>query len=286
MAMRSLAGETVVVDTTTAFYRDALIALNEAGLAVLVGGSHALVHYTGVARHTKDFDIFVRRSDIHAVLKALEKIGARTEIPFPHWLGKAFRDDALIDIIYCSGNGVAEVDDLWFAHAPGVEILGVPARLCPAEEMMWSKAFIMERERYDGADIAHVLFAQAHDLDWRRLLDRFGPHWRVIYTHLVLFGFVFPSARSRIPKWVMDELAGRLAAEIASADPPRPVTRGTLLSRAQYLTDIESGAFEDGRHDADVHMTPEDIDLWTRVIAEEVRPYGRSEGDDPHRRGR
>jgi hypothetical protein len=44
------------------------------------------------------------------------------------------------------------VDDLWFAHATPGDVLGIPVRLCPPEEMIWSKAFIMERERYDGAD--------------------------------------------------------------------------------------------------------------------------------------
>ena len=58
-------------------------------------------------------------------------------------------------MIFSSGNGVATVDDEWFAHAPEGEVLGLPVRLVPAEEMIWSKAFIMERERFDGADIMH-----------------------------------------------------------------------------------------------------------------------------------
>ncbi len=58
--------------------------------------------------------------------------------------------------------------------------------------MIWSKAFIMERERYDGADIAHLILACGRDLDWRRLLGRFGRRWRVLLSHLVLFGFVYP----------------------------------------------------------------------------------------------
>ena len=284
--MRSLAGQTVVVDDTTAFYRDALQALGEKHVPVLVGGSHALVYYTGVARHTKDFDVFCRRSDVDRVLSVLAGIGACTEVPYPHWLGKAHRDEALIDVIYCSGNGVAVVDDVWFEHAPTTRVLGVEARLTPAEEMIWSKAFIMERERFDGADVLHVLHAQSRQLDWRRLLRRFDRHWRVLYVHLILFGFVYPSERKHVPSWVMDELAERLARDQAAGNAERPVHYGALLSRAQYLTDLERGDYEDGRHDPDVFMTPDDIALWTRVIADEVRPYARAQGDDPHRRGR
>ena len=76
---------------------------------------------------------------------------------FHHWLAKAHHGDKFIDVIFNSGNGVAEVDDEWFAHAVDEEVLGAPVKLVPAEEMIWSKAMIMERERYDGADVAHLL---------------------------------------------------------------------------------------------------------------------------------
>ena len=96
----------------------------------------------------------------------LADAGFATELTFPHWLGKAYAGDRFIDLIFSAGNGVAAVDDLWFAHAPPGEVLGVPVRLCPPEEMIWSKAFIMERERYDGADVAHLILACGRELDW------------------------------------------------------------------------------------------------------------------------
>src|SRR5437899_2577696 len=79
------------------------------------------------------------------------------------------------------------------------EVLGVPVRLCPAEEIIWSKAFIMERERYDGNDVAHLLRARGCALDWDRLLRRFDGHWRVLLSHIVLFGFIYPAERAAIP---------------------------------------------------------------------------------------
>ena len=48
-----------------------------------------------------------------------------------------------------SGNGVAVVDDEWFE--PRADGQGLRPRAClvaPAEEMIWSKAFVLERERY------------------------------------------------------------------------------------------------------------------------------------------
>lgn len=270
--MQSLAGATTVEDETTAFYRDAMQALLDAGERFLVGGSHALVHYTTIARHTKDFDIFVPRARIRNVLDVLAGIGCRTEIPFPHWLGKAHRADDLIDVIYCSGNGVAEVDDLWFAHAPVAPVFGIAVPLCPAEEMIWSKAFILERERFDGADVAHLLLARATELDWPRLLDRFGRHWRVFLTHLILFGFIFPGERWRIPETIMRTLTARLHEEGRAEPIATQTTEGPLLSRAQYRHDLAAG-YVDGRLAPDVHMTPEEIDIWTRAIDEEGQAH-------------
>src|SRR5215475_9415804 len=212
-------------------------ALAAAGIRFLVGGAYCLERYTGIVRDTKDFDIFVHPGDQERVVRALEGEGYRTELTFPHWLGKAHLGDHFVDIIFSSGNGVAIVDNEWFKHAVDDEVLGIPAKLCPAEETIWSKAFIQERERFDGADVAHILRVRVATLDWDRLLRRFGPDWRVLLSHLVLFGFVYPSERASIPECVMKELLRRLEGELA--DPGgRRLCRGTILSRSQYLLDV------------------------------------------------
>src|SRR5262249_13068499 len=159
----------------------------------LVGGAYALQHYTGVVRHTKDFDVFVRPVDCQRVLDVFSAAGYRTELSFPHWLGKVFGGHGdFVDVIFSSGNGVAPVDSGRVAHAVDARVVGEPVRLCPVEEIIWSKGYVLERERYDGADINHLLRACGRDLDWRRLLGRYGAHWRVLLSHLVLFGFVYP----------------------------------------------------------------------------------------------
>jgi hypothetical protein len=250
-------------------YLRAVAALTQARLPFLVGGAFALAHYTPVARDTKDFDIFVRPPDVDAVLATLRAAGFSTEIPFPHWLGKAYDGDIFLDIIFSSGNGVALVDDEWFDHAPTAPVLGVPMLLCPAEEMIWSKAFVLERERFDGADVSHVIRDQGERLDWERLLRRFGRYWRVLYAHLILFGFAFPGHRAAIPESVMQALAERLRAETGgsaqSAD--LALCQGTLLSREQYLTDVEQLGYRDVRllH-PDVNMSETDVEKWTSAI--------------------
>jgi hypothetical protein len=258
-----------VAPETVAFYQEAMRTLQERGARFLVGGAYAFGPYTGIERHTKDLDLFVHPDESGRILEMLAAAGYRCELKFPHWLGKAWKGDDFVDLIYSSGSGIAVVDEAWFQHSVPARVFGTEVRLIPAEEMIWSKAFIMERERYDGNDVMHLLRARAGSLDWRRLIDRFGHRWRVLLAHLVLFGFVYPAERRGVPEAVTWELLARLRAE-GAAEPPRDrVCQGTLLSRAQYLMDIGPWGYRDARLAPDVRMGPEDIDLWTRGIAED-----------------
>ncbi len=257
-------------EPTRAFYRDALFMLIAADVPFLVGGAYAFQHYTGIERHTKDFDIFVRPEDCERALQLLADAGYHTELTFPHWLGKAYNGDAFVDVIFNSGNGVARVDDCWFERAVEATVLDIPARLCPPEEMLWSKMFIMERERYDGADVAHLIHAYGDRLDWQHLIERFDTHWRVLYSHLVLYGFIYPDEQAQVPAWVLAHLSRRLHSELpteaaASVATDDKVCGGTLISRQQYLTDTEEWGYEDGRI-AEGHMTPDQVRQWTESI--------------------
>jgi hypothetical protein len=243
-------------------YHRAIRALRDAGVKFLVGGAYALARYAGIVRHTKDLDLFLHAEDRDRALAALAAAGFRTEITYSHWLAKAVCGDYFIDLIHSSGNGAGPVDDDWFRYAIEGEVVGEPIRLCPAEECLWSKAFIMERHRYDGADIHHILRLRGHRLDWRRLVDRFGDHWRVLYAHLVLFGFAYPADRDRVPVWVMRELTGRLQAEPGEAPGDR-VCRGTLLAAVSYLSAVEDWGYADARVAPRGRMTPEQVAEWT-----------------------
>ena len=252
-------------DPAAAFYIDALRQLNETGIPFLLGGAFAFSQHSKVPRDTKDIDVFVRPADCPRVLEAFSAAGYETESPFPHWLGKIRRDGHFMDVIFASGNGVARVDDLWFDHAPRADVLGMIVRLSPVEEMIWSKAFIQERERFDGADVLHLLRETGASLDWPRLLMRFGDYWRVLLSHLILFGFVYPDKRHNIPAWVTDELVRRLS--VSRTNLTNDVCFGTLLSREQYLHDLEHTKYRDGRLEVG-SMTREQIEIWTAAIAD------------------
>jgi hypothetical protein len=253
-----------VGDPASVFYAHALTRLQRAGIPFMIGGAFAFSYYSKIARDTKDLDVFVRPEDCEPALSVFARAGYQTELPFPHWLGKVHCGPHFIDVIFNSGNGVARVDDRWFEHAPDVELFGVGVQLSPAEEMIWSKAFVQERERFDGADVLHLIRAIGTRLDWTRLLERFGDHWRVLLGHLMLFGYVYPDRRDRVPAFVMDELLRRLAAD--RTDPDNRVCYGTLLSREQYLVDLEQFDYRDGRTEEGGPMTAEQVKIWTEAI--------------------
>jgi hypothetical protein len=143
-----------------------------------------------------------------------------------------------------------------------------PVQLCPPEEMIWSKGYVQERERFDGADIAHMIRSRGEAMDWGRLLRRFGAHWRVLFSHIVLFGFIYPSERGKIPAWVLKELSDRIVRELEEPPCRENICFGTLLSREQYLADIGKWNYHDARVRPVGQMSPEEIAHWTAAIVD------------------
>src|SRR4029453_6514184 len=86
------------------FYVDTLRALTRERVPFLVGGALALRHFAGIARDTKDIDVFLRKRDLDLAMDVLEKRGFETELVFPHWLGKAWSGPHFVDFIFDSAN--------------------------------------------------------------------------------------------------------------------------------------------------------------------------------------
>ncbi|MGE3177011.1 MAG: hypothetical protein AB7O32_06055 [Vicinamibacterales bacterium] len=275
---RTSATAELVAGTPTGFYRRVMQTLARSQVPYLVGGAYALAHYTGVPYRTKDFDLFLKRADVPRAQEALESAGFPTSLVFSHFLAKVHEGPSFVDLIFGSGNGIAAVDDQWFDYSVRGEVFGIVVSFCPIEEIIWSKAFIMERERFDGGDISHVLLATAERLDWPRLLERFGPHWRVLLAHLILFGFVYPGRRSLIPPTVLGDLLQRLRNEPSAWD-EEDLCRGGLLSRMQYMHDLSEMGMRDARLAPDGSMTREEIDAWTEA-AEAEEAEEAEEGEE------
>jgi hypothetical protein len=245
------------------FYRAALNRLGAAAVPFLVGGAYALEVHAGIHRRTKDLDIFVLADDADRCLKVLASEGYRAELTFPHWLGKVYCGEEFIDVIFSSGNGCCPVDQAWFDNARPGRVLDINLSLCPIEEIIWQKAFILERDRCDVADVAHLLRHHAATLDWNRLIDRFGDNAPVLFAQLVLFDFIFPGHRGSVPDWVRQRLLHEHQLARRQFVGSAPVVQGTLLSASQYLRDIDQEGYHDARLPPTGRMSREQIAIWT-----------------------
>lgn len=226
-------------------YERALRILGETGVPYLVGGAYAMRTYADIMRETKDLDVFCKAGDHPRLLRALADEGYRTEITDATWLAKAFEGEYFIDLIFGSANGVSTVDDTWFEHAYPAEVVGMPVRLVSAEDQIWQKAFVQDRFRYDGADVAHIFRRWGPNIDWVRLLNRMEAHWELLFAHVLQFRHIYPGERNTIPSWLVEELQARVNAQMSVPVPTEAVCRGPLLSKTDYLVDIEEWGYRE-----------------------------------------
>ena len=66
----------------------------------------------------------------------------------------------------------------------------------------------------------------------------------------------------------MEDLITGLRSEVSTAGPER-LCRRTLLSRQQYLVDVQEGGYRDARLENRVQMDEKDIADWTDAIEKE-----------------
>jgi hypothetical protein len=233
MALADVLGTSVAA---ARFYRTLIELLQAKQVQFLLGGAYALVRYAPIRRRTKDLDLFVRQSDCARVLKAADQAGFRTELTDKQWLAKVFSDQYFTDIIFSSRNGIATVDDAWFEHAVTSNVFGVELSLCPPEEVLWSKSYVMERDRFDGADIAKLIYTRGSRMDWDRLQWRFSDTWQILLAHVTLYDFIYPGAPEAIPTWIRDWLLSQ-AFRQSEKGHDTSECRGHLLAQSQYPTD-------------------------------------------------
>jgi hypothetical protein len=220
------------------FYADALKLLKKSRIPFMLGGAFSLREYADISRDTKDLDIFCKAGDSHGLLAVLSEAGYTTQMTDPNWLAKAFNGDNYIDLIFNSHNGLCPVDDIWLEHARDATILGQKVKLVPPEEVLWTKIYVQQRFRYDGADVNHMLRKIGAELDWTRLLRRFEVHWELLLAAVSNFQFVYPAERDHVPAWVVDELLTRMQrSRLLPASEDR-VCRGPYLDPSSYQADI------------------------------------------------
>jgi hypothetical protein len=223
-----------------AFYQEAIGILQESGKPFLLGGGFAVFYHTGLFRDTKDLDVFIKPGDYPAILKLFEERGFVVQVYDVRWLLKIYKDDKFIDLIFSSVNNICKVDDHWFEKAATGDFGGFEVKFLSAEDLIWCKSYIWNRERFDGADINHLLLFAGKKLDWAYLMERLETHWHLLLAEVLMFQFVYPNQyREVIPQWVFDDLMKRAAQQYELPPPMLNVCRGPLIDNTQYSVDIK-----------------------------------------------
>ncbi len=221
-------------------YKEAIELMLASGSDFMLGGAFAMFHYTGIFRDTKDLDIFCKPDECTVLLKYFAKHGYKTELTDIRWLAKVFKGDFFIDIIFDTVNNICRVDDTWYEYAIIGDFDGVAVKILPAEELIWCKIYVQNRERNDSADINHILLKYGTKLDWKRILDRLNQHWHLLLSQLIIFQFVYPADYPKIiPKWLFDELIDRARGQYDLPPSLEKVCRGPIIDQTQYEIDIK-----------------------------------------------
>ena len=227
------------------FYADSLRLLAASKIPFLVAGTFAVNCYTGINRATKDLDIFCKAGDFPRILLHFKGHGFEVEIEDERWIAKVRRGACFFDVIFASATAVVTVTDAWLQESHPAELYGVPVQLTPPTEMIWSKALLQNRHRYDGADIAHLILRQSERIDWQRLLGHMEQYWEVLLIHVLNFRFIYPSERDRVPRWLVEELLLRARQQVDLPLPQTRVCRGRLFSPEDYRVDVQEWGFAD-----------------------------------------
>jgi hypothetical protein len=202
-----------------------------------VAGAFALHEYTGIWRDTKDLDLFLPAEEVAYALQLLEQAGFHTEIADPVWLAKARRDNFFVDLITGMSNAVVSVDASWIHRAERSQVFGVSVRILPPEELIASKVFVTRRERFDAADICHIIYGTRGNIQWKRLLDLLEEHWQMLLWHLLLYHYIYPADTGFVPHEVWEELLQRFQVELAH--PNRALEfRGSLIDEKMFAIDV------------------------------------------------
>lgn len=226
-----------VPEEQVGLFRDVLEALERRGVPYAVSGAFALRQHTGICRQTKDLDLFVTPLNCSAALSCLRESGMECEIIDPVWLAKARRDEYFVDLITGMSNGVIVVEDSWIERAQPAVVHGITTRVLAPEELVASKIFVARRERFDGADIAHVIYGTYGNFDWQREMELVGEHWEMLLWSLVLFRYAYPGQSHFVPGEIWQDLLGRFEREIRNPN-PQAKFRGSLVDDNMFAIDV------------------------------------------------
>lgn len=185
-------------------YDCVLSRISAEGITFALGGAIAYAGYTGRLRNTKDLDIYVVPEDRDRAITCLTACGLKDyfdELPYDRsWIYRGKKNDAIMDVIFAMANGRTQVTRDWLERGPSVQGRGQTFRIIPAEELIWSKLYVVQRERCDWPDVLNVIDSAGPSLNWHHLLDLLGEDRPLLRSVLSIYSWVTPAGALRLPQ--------------------------------------------------------------------------------------
>lgn len=218
-------------------YKCVLQRACEAGVSFALGGGLALGAYTGRLRRSKDLDIYIVPNDREFLIRTMSDCGLidyYETTPYDRaWIYRGHRNGVIVDAIWSMANKRAAVDKRWITTGPQVEMFGETFRVVPPEELLWSKLYVLQRDRCDWPDILNLIYATGPTLDWEHLLSRVGEDTPLLKGVLSVFSWVSPERARLLPKSIWKTFGLQVPVEVRSS--AGSLSREDLLDSRPWL---------------------------------------------------
>lgn len=235
-----------IPESEWAFYQKVIQAVRGLDISFALGGAFAVAAHVGLWRNTKDLDLYVCPEERQRVIDTLNHLGLKDYyevLPYDrNWIYRSYKEDIIIDIIWAMPNQRTLVTDTWLEAGPTLHLRGEEVRVVPAEEMIWGKIYVLQKERSDWTDIFNLIYAVGPQMDWPRLIEDLDMDAPLLGAVLQVFAWLTPGRARELPGWLWERLSIAPPQEAASLE--RTERRAQRMdSRPWFLPLIRGSEF-------------------------------------------
>lgn len=193
-----------------AIYQQVMQAIRDRHLPFALGGAFAVATYTGFWRNTKDLDLYVLPDDRQAAIEIVTSSGLSDyyeQQPYDRsWIYRSHRQGVIVDLIWAMANQERQIDRTWFKRGPQVEIRGELVQIVPAEELIWAKLYVLQKDRCDWPDVLNIIYTRGLNMDWGHLFDQLGQDTALLRGVMAVFAWMCPGRARTLPVYLWERL--------------------------------------------------------------------------------
>jgi hypothetical protein len=174
-----------------------------------VGGGLSAMTYAGLWRNTKDIDLYILPRDRERMIKLVTDLGLRDYYEKQgydrNWIYRSYTGDTIVDLMWAMANQRSQVTESWL-EGPEIEVDGEGFRLLAPDKSLWTKLYVLQRDRTDWPDALNVLHGVGPELDWLSILRELGEDRPLLAGLISVFGWLCPASAAELPDWLWAEL--------------------------------------------------------------------------------